>query len=413
MSRTPSLSGLLLVATLLAGLAAGAVVAAEAPTSESALGETADDVVTLSNTTNYAFPTPASDSRRGYVRGNVDVAGAVATAGDRLDGQRATLSFERRYESRNTSEARLGVVRSTIDRVEQRLADLDARQESLFRSYTNGTVSEEAFVRRLARLEVRATASSQLLDRVGSTVRGDAETTLPFSVQTRIAALGGELVTLPADVTTRLTTTVRGEADPTTVYVQGEGNGVVLATVDDGEFVRQATLRSAYTPDVPNQFAQSEDEPVSVAFDRARTLYPWVSDNLQSINRIAGFGDSDVYLIDLSHPHGTVTSYIHGGSTNIFHEQHRQRPDAVPTRLTASNANDTLALRVNATTETGPMQISLSRETTNTPVDAVVRIDGRRVGTTGSDGRLWAIRPSGSFSVNATTPDGTSVVVSP
>jgi hypothetical protein len=142
-------------------------------------------------------------------------------------------------------------------------------------------------------------------------------------------------------------------------------------------------------------------------------LYPWVSDNLQSINRIAGFGDSDVYLIDLSHPHGTVTSYIHGGSTNIFHEQHRQRPDAVPTRLTASNANDTLALRVNATTETGPMQISLSRETTNTPVDAVVRIDGRRVGTTGSDGRLWAIRPSGSFSVNATTPDGTSVVVSP
>lgn len=413
MSRTPSLSGLLLVAALLAGLTAGVGVAVETPVSESVPGGTAGDVTSVPNTTNYAFPDPASDSRRGYIRGNVDVAGAVATAGDRLDGRHTTLSFEQQYESRNTTEARLEVVRSTIDRAEQRLADLDARQESLFRLYTNGTVSEEAFIRRLARLKVRATESTRLLDRVGSTVRADGETTLPVSVQTQLAALGGELVTLPGEVTTRLTGTVRGETDPISVYVQGAGNGIVLATVDDAEFIRQATLRSAYTPGAPNQFSRSEDEPVSVAFDRARTLYPWVSDNLRSINRIAGFGDSDVYLIDLSHPHGTVTSYIHGGSTDIFHEQHRQRPDAVPTQRAASNVNNTLELRVNATTETGPMQISVSRETTNTPADAVVRIDGTRVGTTGSDGQLWAVRPSDSVRITATAADGTSVGVSP
>lgn len=412
MSRTLPLSGLLVVTALLALLTAGAAVAVDAPTSAPALDEAANDVTTIPNTTNYAFPAPASETRQGYVQSNVDVAAAVATDADRLDGRRAIRSFERQYEARNTSESRLDLVRSTVARTEQRLADLDARQEALFRSYTNGSITEQTFLRRLARLEASATQSRELLDRIETRVRSDVGTTIPVTIQTEIAALRGELVMLPGTLTTRISGTLQGEGTPMAVYAQGAGNDIVLATVDESGFVRQATLRSEYTPGEPNQFAQSDDEPISVAFDRARTLYPWVSDNLQSINRIAGFGDSDVYLIDLSHPHGSVKSYIHGGSTNIFHEEHTQQPDAIPVQTTVSNENNTMGVRVNATAETGPMRIAVSRGATNTPTDAVVRINGQRVGTTGVDGTLWAIRPAGSFTVNATTDDGTSVEAS-
>jgi hypothetical protein len=410
MSRTLPQSALLIAAVVLLGLVtAGAVVATDGPVT--AVDGTASDIATVPNTTNYAFPAASSPSRQGYVRSNLDVAAAVATDVERLQGQRKRLAFEQRYAAKNTSEERLDVVRATITRTEARIETLDSRQETLFRAYTSDSISAETFLRRLARLDASAAESRALLERVGNRVRSDIDTSLPVSTQTKLAALRGELVTIPGPLSAEVSGTLRGEASPVTVYTQGAGNGIVLATVDESEFLRQATLRSEYTPGVPNQFAQTEEEPISVAFDRARQLYPWVSNNLQSINRIAGFGDSDVYLIALSHPHGDLRSYVHGGSTDVFREEHSQRPDAIPVQLTASNVNNTLELRVNATAETGPMRLTVSRGTTNVPTEATIRVNGDRVGSTGGDGALWTIRPSGSLRVNATTDDGTSVVV--
>jgi len=408
MSRTLLLSALV-VAVLLTGLVTASAAVDDSP---SAIGDATDEVVTVANTTNYMSPTPGSTARNGYVRSNVDVAAGVGSAVDQIRGQRDSLSFTRRYEGTNGSGAKLALVRTIIDRTETRLADLDARQESLFRSYTNGSISGEQFLRSLARLDARATQCRQLLEGVNSRVRTDRATNLPVSLQTRLATLRAELVTLPASLTSQIAGSLRGTAAPIAVYTEGSDNDIVLATANESAFIRQATLRSEYTPGEPNQFDQSEEEPISVAFDRARTLYPWVSTNLQSINRIAGFGDSDVYYVDLSHPHGDLRSYIHGGSTDVFLEEHRQRPSAVPVQLTASNTTDTLAVRVNASAETGPMRVSVTRGPSNAPVRASVSINGDPVGSTGADGALWTVRPSGSLRVNATAPDGTSAVVS-
>ncbi|MFC7132566.1 MULTISPECIES: DUF7096 domain-containing protein [Salinibaculum] len=416
MPQTFPLPYLLVAALCLAGLVtAGAVVAAEPPATAPApaVDDSLGDTVTVTNTTNYVFPAGDGPSRQSYVRSDVDVAGAVATDVERLQGQHEVLRFEHRYDARNESEGRLVAVDETIDRTEARLDALNARQETLFSAYTDGSLSTDAFLRRLSRLDTAASESRNVLQRVRSRVRADLDTRLPVSTETRLAALRADLVAIPGRISTQVTATVRGEADPTTLYLQGTGNGLVLATVDETEYRRQATLRDEYTPDAPNQFALAEEEPISLAFDRARELYPWVSENLQSINRIAGFGDSDVYLIDLSHPHGDLRSYIHGGSTNVFHEEHRQNPDSLPVRLTASAENGSLGVSVAATAETGPMRVTVTSATTDVPTDAVVRVNGQPVGSTGGDGELWTIRPTGSFTVNATSGDGTSVVVSP
>ncbi len=410
MSRTIPLSGLLVAALLIVGfVTVGAVVSADDTTHTLAGGHTESQM--LSNTTNYAYPTPADNSRQGYVRSNVDVAGAIATDVERLEGQLSVSAFEHQYERRNTSQARLDLVEASIERAEQRLGRLDTQQETVFRSYSNGAISEETFLRRLARLETSAEQSRTLLDNIDSQVRSDSTTTFPIPVQTRLAALQAELVTLPSPLSSRIVGTVQGDAKPVTVYAEGAGSGLVLATVDENSFVRESTLRTAYTPGEPNQFAQSDNEPISVAFSRTQTLYPWVADNLQSINRIAGFGDSDVYLIDLSHPQGDMRAYIHGGSTDVFREIHTQRPETVPKKVQLSNETDGLTLQVNATAETGPMRISVTSSETDTPTAADIRINGQRIGSTGNDGSLWAIRPSGLLRVNATAGE-TSVVVS-
>lgn len=409
MSRTSPLSALL-VLTLLGAVLATAGVVTAAVAGPTAVGTDAAETATVANTTNYLQPAP-DYSRQEYIQSNVDVAGAVAISAERLHGRQDVLTFNHRFKEHSNADVRLNIARETVSDAATRLNRLDARHASLLRGYSNGSLSRGEFLRQLARVQVSATRTRALLGTVRDSVEGDLDITLPVTLDTRIAALRAELVTLPAPLTSQVTASLNGSTDAFTLYAGGTWEGLVLARVDQTAFVRQATLRSQYQPSKPNKFEDSAEEPISVAFDRARALYPWVFDNLQSINRIGGFGDSDVYFFDLSHPHGDLKSYIHGGTTNVFRETHHQRPNDPPVVTTLRNDTALLDIAVNASTDTAPMKISVVRGAANVPADATIRVNGQRVGTTGEDGELWTIRPEGAFRVNATTADGESVTL--
>jgi hypothetical protein len=403
-----------LLPPLVAVLAAVALVAA--PVGAAGAAGTATDprdtplVVPLTNTTNQAAPDDVV--RRGYGQADVDVAGAVAVDAARLGGRHDTLALAERLDGAEDQQARLAAVRATLDRVETRLDSLDRRQGELYAAYSDGSLSTATFLRRLAELEAAATQQRELVGEV-SRQADAAGVSLPVATQTRIARLRADLVVLPNPVADGLVDGVAGTGTPSTLYLEAAADGLVLATVADGTYHRTATVRADRQPGSPDRFAGETRPRITVAYDRAAELYPWLFDNAIGNPSIRGFGDTSVYLIEGAHPQGNVRTYIDGATRNVFHELQSKDPDTVPVTATVENTSGGLELAAGTTHPTGPMTVSLVRPATDTPVDATVRIDGQPVGTTGPDGRLTTVQPAGPFRMNATVDGATVTLAGP
>lgn len=394
--RVPALVALLAVGLLAAGVGAGAVVSPDtAPAVDQSEGTGA--VVTLASTPNQA--TPGGITRRTYARTDLDVASAVSVGATRIGGRHAELTLAERLERADTPSARLAVATDTLAGIERRFDRLDDRQRSLLAAYSERGLSTRTFLRRLGTIRVAAAQERALLDRLSQRATGSTRLSLPVRTQTRIARLRGTLVALPSPVVDRVVAGITGADDSEVVYLQAATEGLVLTTVDDGVYLRQATLRTEHSPGQPNQFTS-----ITAAYERAGELYPWVFENAIGSPSLSGFGDSSVYLIEASHPQGDLRAYLDGATRSVFHETQVNAPETVPVVLTRTASTERLRLQVNATHATGPMWVTVTRPggPNATAVDATVRVNGQRVGTTGADGRLLTLQPAGSFRVNAT-----------
>lgn len=392
-----ALLGLLIVATpAIAG-------AASSPTGTGTQVDPLASLVALDNTTNQA--TPENVSRREFGAPNVDVAGAVGVGATRLHGRHDSLTLVERLDSAADQTAQLDIVRGTIATAEARTAALDDRQAQLFRAYSNGSLSTETFLRRLARLEAAATQQTTLVDQIGTQAAATPGLSLPVTVEKNIANLRARLVLLPSPVTDGLAAGVSGTTEAQTIYIEGADEGLVLATVDE-TYTREATVRSNWDPGQPDQFTSDDGPRITAAYRFAGTLYPWLFANAIGDPSIRGFGDTTVYLIEGNHPQGEILTYLDGATQSVFRERQTKRLEAIPITQVTTNAADNLAVRVETTEDTGPMRVNVTRPGTGAPVDAEVTVDGHRVGRTGDDGHLWTIEPTGPVSVNATATEG-------
>lgn len=393
-SRPLALVGVLVIGLLLTGLGAGAATSPH-PALDPPEGPGA--VVTLADTPNQA--TPSGVTRRTYAQADLDVASAVSVGATRIGGRHAELTLEERLERVETSTGRLDVATDALTGVERRLDRLDDSQRRLLTAYSNDEVSTRTFLRRLGVVRVAAAQERALLDRLSERAEGSTRLSLPVETQTQIARLRGTLVALPNPVVDRIVAGTAGADGSQTVYLQAASDGLVAATIDDGTYLRQATLRADRSPGEPNQFTG-----ITLAYNRAGELYPWVFENAIGSPSLSGFGDSSVYLVESSHPQGELRAYLDGATRNVFHETQANAPETVPVALTRTASTDSLRLQVNATHPTGPMWVTVTRPDgpNATAVDATVRVNGQHVGTTGADGRLLTLQPAGSFRVNAT-----------
>ena len=384
---------LALVALLVVAGTAGAV-APSAPTPGGEVTQ-ADPgaVVTLGDTANQA--TPDAVTRRTYARADVDVASAVSVGAARLGGRHAELTFDERLERAEGGGTKLAVTTAALAGIERRLDRLDDRQRGLFAAYGDGAVSTRTFLRRLGAVQVAAAQERALLERVSERADRSTAFSLPVSTQTRVARLRGTLVALPNPVLDRVVAGTTGVAEPEVVYLQAARDGLVATAVDDGTYLRQATLRAERAPGEPNQFAS-----ITLAYDRAGELYPWVFENSIGSPSLSGFGNSSVYLVEATHPQGDLRAYIDGATRSVFHETQANSPEAVPVTLTRSATADSLRAQVNTTHPTGPLWVTVTRN--GGAVNATVRVNGQLVGTTGEDGRLLTVQPAGTFQVEAT-----------
>ncbi|MHB9286893.1 hypothetical protein ACKVMT_07605 [Halobacteriales archaeon Cl-PHB] len=393
------------VATL--GLAGG--VLADGDTQTETAGPTDQtQVVALENTSNHLVPAPGQSNRQSVGHTGVDVAAAVAISSEQLHSHHDRLAFDRALAGATTQEDRIAVVEAELDAIEREIGQLRGSQREVLGAYTNGSVSTATLLRDLARLDAAADGTQARLQRVRTTIE---QVGVPTDLQTRRYNVRSDLLGLGGPASTRISNAMAGRGPATDAYVAVMGSrGLVVSTVENGWLYREAYDGSQLGSGGPDHFAE-RGSPVSVAYQRASTLYPWTFNHTIGSTYRGGFGSSPLYYVRPEHTHGDLSIYLDGRTESVFYEVQQKRAAAIPLADTVRNTNGTLAITANTTLGSGPLGVTVERTDTGNLADATITIDGTYVGKTGPDGELQTVQPDAPFTVTATTDNGESVEV--
>ncbi len=408
-----------LAVVVLCCLLAGAAVGLPNPSDR----QSARPAMPTTNTSEYLTITPDALETASYRQASLDVSGTLALDTRSLSGKYRQTVLDERFAATDSTSARRAMLRTSAARIETRIDGLGQRQSAAVERYNDGTMSARAFVIELARIDTAAgrlgTAADRVAERArsspGSTINGQPATS--WARNRRI-----ELDPLRGPVRERIAATLRGEntvpLDESTapdlegvepvpderlealeLYVETSDEGVVLATVDEGWYYREA-----YLPSERSNTSAGELAGITAALDRMAERYPWTWNN--SVSRDAS-GDrrAGVYRFTVYHDHGRLTAHLDHRSGEVFAEQQRKGLSGVPTLEPTGETASDLRLVVNRTYPTGPLELSVE-DREGEPVDGRITVANRSLGRTGTDGRLWTVAPRGNATVVARTNDG-------
>ncbi len=368
-------------------------------------------VTTVPNTTNQ-LDLPAGEVRRSsYDSTGIDIGTATAAWSAKLQHRHDALSFEEQFRRTEGSDARAQLIADRLATIEAKQRALDERQDRATARYARGEISASAFLR--TRLAVDAEARELLgtTDRI-ATAPGYS---LSESATARLRSVEGELRTLTGPVGAQLQS---AETADRTYYIEVSDDGYMLATVADGQYVRETRLDSARDASQADQFLQTaindgdpETDRLDIADERAADLYAWLYERQRP--SLTYYGTSGIYELTADHPNGELTAYLDGGTTEVFYEEQLRDLSDVQTTGTQRSVSGTLAVTVRQSSPTGPLLVSAVNNETSATVDGTVTVDGRPVGTTGNDGVLWTVEPRGAYTVTVSTDTGNTTVVVP
>lgn len=100
------------------------------------------------------------------------LAGVVGVQRADIEGEMETRAFGERVAAAPTNESKAGVVDAELDRLDERLADLEAEQRAVRESYENGTIDEGEYRARMARLHAEAQAVQRQANATERAARG-------------------------------------------------------------------------------------------------------------------------------------------------------------------------------------------------------------------------------------------------
>ncbi|EMA17704.1 hypothetical protein C435_11129 [Haloarcula marismortui ATCC 33799] len=365
-------------------------------------------VTPVDNTTNH-LAIPASDVRSTtYNRSSIDVGVAVAAGSSDLRSDYATTTFERQFFQQDSETARDRLVDETLTDIESQRTSLEQRNEAAIQQYANGVITATEFLRQLALIDAESRQLATRLDRIRATAGTAPDYSLSPAQRFRLENNRGVLKTYRGPISQRISAETAGETEPNAVYVETSLEGYMLSTVSDGQYTRETYLGQDREQTAVDQFAQTNDS-LGAVNTRAENLYPWLySEQYPSVQT---YGRSAIYQIQADHPNGRLTAYLDGGTANVFYETQTLDLTTVDRSEVATNVNQSVRVRVQQSFESGPLLVTVIDNSTGSTDDATVKINGKRIGTTGTDGALWTVEPRGEYTVTAITQDGDRVRV--
>ena len=365
-------------------------------------------ITAVDNTTNH-LAIPASDVRSTtYNRSSIDVGVAVAAGSSDLRSDYATTTFERQFFQQDTETTRDRLVDETLTDIESKRTSLEQRNQVAIQQYASGALTATEFLRQRALIDAESRQLADRLERVRTAAGTAPGYSLSPNQRFRLENNRGVLKTYRGPISQQISAETAGAVEPNAVYVEASSEGYMLSTVSDGQYTRETYLGQDREQTAIDQFAQTDD-PLGAVNTRAENLYPWLySEQYPSVQ---GYGRSAIYQIQADHSNGQLTAYLDGGTTNVFYETQHLELTTVDRSKVATSVNQSVRVRVQQSFESGPLLVTVSDNSTGSRSDATVRINGKRIGTTGSDGALWTVEPRGEYTVTATTQDGDRVRV--
>jgi hypothetical protein len=287
-----------------------------------------------------------------------------------------TVNVKQFHTAIQNASNKQAVVDAALDRAANRTAALRARQTAAIMAYNNGELSTEGLLRELAIIAEKATQLRTYVGEVGS-VSGSAGR--------RVSYLQAEFATLLGPVRTRIQAALRGNSSyPQRYFVQTSARGVVLATIDDGTYVREVYLAGART--APNSTGLSSSEARNLAEEK---LYPVAAN--WSGSRFYTSGRS--YRVLFENAYNNIKIYIDKSSGKVFHEKQVITTENENTADGPENVNGQYALSTRVTHPGGYMYVRLTTSKNGTERNGTISIGNKTIGVTGEDGELLLLQP--------------------
>jgi len=394
MSRPVTVVALAAVLTV-ATAVAGGVAADLGPAPDASAVET----VNRTNTSNV-LRLPAIN-RSTLADPDLDLSTALSMQDRRTNWRLARYTVTESFEAAASDAGRLAVLEAAVARAEQAVARLRQDQRQALTAYRNGSADAETLLDRLGALQVSARGLDRFATRIAALNQGDAVPT-DASVKNRLLRVRAELGMLTSPVRRIVADGVSGRATAPPLFVGVGEAGVTVSTVQDDVFIHD-TVRLDNFADEPGTSNASE------AIDRWATLYPDVWDD----GRVDFTGLNGAYRAALPFAGGELVSFLDASTLAIYSETQSKTVADLPPGPPVTSVREELVVTVNRTYPGGPLRVAFHTDT-GAPLDGVVRVNGRRVGTTGADGVLWTVGPADQFAVTVDYGDRQiAVVVTP
>lgn len=333
-----------------------------------------------------------------YVTPTPDLPASLGTGDDQIEAGYGLYWHRYRIERADNASQRRERIAAALSYVVERIEHLEAREAAAIRAYHNGSADAEALAGELAAIDARAETISGFLrdlrsyDVVGRQLENDIQN----------ANRGAQLLEGPARK--RIREGHAAQSADVVVHVSASRGGLVLETIAGGEYAREAVRHDHRDPDV-----QGDSDDIREQMSR---LYP----ETFSPQPDAGWSwfpthESGLFWVNFVVQQGTVTLYFDSGTDRVYRERQVLQLSELPTERVASRTAGGLTVTVDRADGGNPVVVNVSA--IGRAVDAIVEVDGQRVGRTGDDGELWTVAPSGEYEVTVVGPGDTVNVTVP
>ena len=307
------------------------------------------------------------------------------------EGLTATYRLERldsALDAADSDERRRVLIQQEVDWAANRTTTLVEREAEARAAYAAGDINATEYLTTVGAVQAAAADLEAYLGDPTS-VRALYTYADPYDgLKPQISRTRARLQSVLGPVRERAAAVVQGERETARVHVT-VGDGVMLSTVDGGQYVRET-----YRPDnLDEEIAAGYGDPIAFVTE----TYPWVSNN----SRAPSYSLLGRYavLFSTSHSHGELELYYDVSTERVYVERHQLRLSQVPVTYESSASANNTTLLVSRTYTGGPVNVRVENATGG-GLEAPVTLDGSDLGSTGEDGELWAVSPGGEYEVS-------------
>lgn len=363
--------------------------------------QTGPSQVDRENLTFRTLSAPAdADPRVSSVSRGANLGSALSFSVDDAGAAAETAAVVDRVENAETNTERQRLILAALSQIERDEVSLHSRQSDLFSAHASGNLSDRELLDGLVRISATAREYDQRLEAIDAL----AAETEGFSSPTRLDELQVALQVYEGPIRELALSTARGERSATEIHVESTGSSVTLATIVDGEYVRETFRNDRWDR---GGGAISNNDAIEITADS----YPETA----ALRAPDAFGAGSVQRITIPHEHGLLRTFVSGGTERVFAEHQRIDLDAFPDTERVSDSGDGFNVTIERSYTGGPVTVTVLDEETGEPVPGVTVTksigdgDSRVIGATNADGVVRTLSPPEPYRV--TVVDEPRVVV--